>query len=62
MTQGKDPSSILRTGFGFWESKVLLTAVEFELFTVLGDKAMTGGRSERSFHCTRGAIGTSSTR
>ena len=43
MTTGKDPSSIMRTGFGFWESKVLLTAVEFELFTVLGDRSMSGG-------------------
>ncbi|MEQ9618742.1 MAG: methyltransferase [Deltaproteobacteria bacterium] len=42
MTNAKDPSSILSTGFGFWESKVLLTAVEFDLFTVLADKAMTG--------------------
>ena len=42
MAPGKDPSSIMRTGFGFWESKVLLTAVEFELFTVLGDRAVTG--------------------
>ncbi len=39
----KDPFSIMRTGFGFWESKVLLTAVEFGLFTELGDKSMTAG-------------------
>lgn len=37
-----DPSRILETGFGFWESKVLLTAVELEVFTVLGNRAMTG--------------------
>lgn len=37
----KDPFSIMRTGFGFWESKVLLTAVEFDLFTKLGDNSMT---------------------
>ncbi|MGN6732349.1 MAG: methyltransferase [Candidatus Binatia bacterium] len=37
-----DPSQILKTGFGFWESKVLLTAVELELFTVLSGKRMTG--------------------
>lgn len=42
----------MRTGFGFWESKVLLTAVEFELFTVLGDKAITGQeiREKLSLH------------
>lgn len=37
-----DPSRILQTGFGFWGSKVLLTAVELGVFTELGDKAMTG--------------------
>jgi len=31
-----DPSSILQTAFGFWSSKVLLTAVEFGLFSKLG--------------------------
>jgi len=36
-----DPSRIIQTGFGFWGSKVLLTAVKRELFTVLGDRAMT---------------------
>ena len=36
------PHKILDVGFGFWGSKVLLTAVEMELFTVLSDKAMTG--------------------
>lgn len=39
---GKDPASILKAGFGFWESKVLLTAVEFDVFTILGEKPMTG--------------------
>jgi hypothetical protein len=33
---------IMEVGFGFWPSKVLLTAVELGVFTVLGDKAMTG--------------------
>src|SRR5688572_6420148 len=32
-----DPSAILQTAFGFWSSKVLLTAVEMGLFTALGD-------------------------
>ena len=36
-----DPSHIMQTATAFWASKVLLTAVEFDLFTVLGDKAMT---------------------
>jgi predicted O-methyltransferase YrrM len=37
-----DPSRILNVGFGFWGSKVLLTAVDLELFTVLAEKKMTG--------------------
>lgn len=36
-----DPSHIMQTATAFWVSKTLLTAVEFELFTVLGDNAMT---------------------
>ncbi|PSB26507.1 methyltransferase [Stenomitos frigidus] len=37
-----DPSRILDVGFGFWSSKVLLTAVELKVFTTLSDRAMTG--------------------
>ena len=37
-----DPSPILQTAFGFWSSKVLLTAVEVEVFTKLGSQRMTG--------------------
>ena len=37
-----DPGSILHTAFAFWSSKVLLTAVEFGLFTVLDDRRITG--------------------
>ena len=37
-----DPSPILRTAFGFWNSKVLLTAVEMGLFTRLGQRSLTG--------------------
>ena len=36
------PEPILQTAFGFWSSKVLLTAVEFGVFTRLGDGRMTG--------------------
>jgi hypothetical protein len=41
-TQQLDPSPILQTAFAFWSSKVLLTAVEFGLFTKLADLRMTG--------------------
>ncbi len=44
MTQATEvltPTRILETGFAFWASKVLLTAVELEVFTVLSGKKMT---------------------
>ena len=37
-----NPSAILQTAFSFWSSKVLLTAVEFGLFTRLGGRRITG--------------------
>jgi hypothetical protein len=37
-----DPGAILQTAFAFWSSKVLLTAVEFALFTKLGKRRITG--------------------
>jgi hypothetical protein len=36
-----DPSHIMQTATAFWASKVLLTAVELDLFTTLGGGAMT---------------------
>ena len=37
-----DPSPILQTAFGFWQSKVLLTAVELGVFTKLAGRRLTG--------------------
>lgn len=37
-----DPAPILETAFAFWSSKVLLTAVQFDLFSKLGDRRVTG--------------------
>jgi hypothetical protein len=37
-----DPGRILQTAFAFWSSKVLLTAVEFAVFTRLGSGRMKG--------------------
>jgi hypothetical protein len=37
-----DPSQIMQVGMGFWPSKTLLSAVELEVFTQLGDDALTG--------------------
>ncbi len=42
MSAEPDPSPILQTAFGFWSSKVLLSAVEMGLFTVLRDRKLTG--------------------
>src|SRR5690349_13194172 len=42
MNSSLNPSSILQTAFGFWGSKVLLTAVEFGAFTKLAGRRLTG--------------------
>src|SRR6185503_19628280 len=42
-----DPSPILQTAFAFWNSKVLLTAVEMGVFTKLGDRRLTGAELGR---------------
>jgi hypothetical protein len=39
-----DVAPVLQTAFGFWSSKVLLTAVEMQLFTVLGQRRLTGAQ------------------
>ena len=41
MNEQLDPSRIMQTATAFWASKVLLTAVELDLFTTLGDGAMS---------------------
>src|SRR5215831_18932710 len=42
MSKTPDPSAILQTAFSFWSSKVLLTAVEFGVFTQLSNRKLTG--------------------
>lgn len=42
MNTTHDPSPILQTAFAFWSSKVLLTAVEFGVFTHLGSQKLSG--------------------
>jgi predicted O-methyltransferase YrrM len=39
-----DPGPVLQTAFAFWSSKVLLTAVEMEVFTRLGSRHLTGAQ------------------
>ncbi|MEW6777408.1 MAG: methyltransferase [Bdellovibrionota bacterium] len=41
MSSPLDPSQIIQIGFGFWPSKVLLSAVELELFTKLGSESLS---------------------
>ncbi|MDX2252054.1 MAG: methyltransferase [Nitrospira sp.] len=45
-----NPSSILGTAFGFWGSKVLLTAVEMGVFTTLGGRRLTGTELGKTLH------------
>src|SRR5215218_5500347 len=42
MQNGISPDHILQTGFGFWASKTLLSAVELGLFSLLADGPKTG--------------------
>jgi hypothetical protein len=44
MKNPPDPSRIMQTATAFWASKVLLTAVELDLFTALGDGSMTAAQ------------------
>src|SRR6266550_4630974 len=41
-TTSPTPDAILQTAFGFWNSKVLLTAVTFDLFSTLDHRRLTG--------------------
>jgi hypothetical protein len=50
-TTSPTPDAILQTAFGFWNSKVLLTAVTFDLFTALGQSRLTARRSARNLTC-----------
>ena len=50
MSTAPNPSSILQTAFGFWGSKVLLTAVELGLFTTLGERRLTGADLSKELH------------
>ena len=47
-----DPGPILQTAFSFWSSKVMLTAVEFGVFTALHGRKLTGSAlgEELSIH------------
>ena len=42
MSKTRDVSHILQVAFAFWSSKVLLTAVEMDLFSKLGGRSLNG--------------------
>lgn len=44
MNEPLDPSHIMQTATAFWASKVLLTAVELDLFTTLGDSEQSAAQ------------------
>jgi len=50
-TTSPTPDAILQTAFGFWNSKVLLTAVTFDLFSTLGSALAhkCGDRQETAY-------------
>jgi O-methyltransferase domain/Dimerisation domain len=49
-TPKPDHIPILQTAFSFWSSKVLLTAVEFDLFTGLRDRQLTAKELGEELH------------
>jgi len=49
------PEGIMQIGMGFWASKILLTAIKFELFTILGEKHSLSAAEIRQvlkLHCS----------
>lgn len=44
MTEQLNPGHIMQTASAFWASKVLLTGVELDLFSTLGDESMTASQ------------------
>jgi Dimerisation domain len=62
MSDTNNPSHILDVGFGFWSSKVLLTAVELEVFTALSGTKLTGEELGNKLGLHRAVFGTSSIR
>ncbi len=49
-----NPSKIMQIGMGFWASKAMLTAVKFELFTLLAGGSLSAKdiKEKLSLHCT----------
>ncbi|OQP61721.1 methyltransferase [Niastella vici] len=49
-----NPSKIMQVGMGYWASKVVLTAVKFELFTLLANEPSSGKKIKEKLgmHCS----------
>lgn len=49
-----NPSKIMQVGMGYWASKVVLTAVAFELFTLLANEPLSGKKIKEklALHCS----------
>lgn len=49
-----NPSGIMQVGMGFWASKVVLTAVKLELFTLLANEPLSGEniKEKLGLHCS----------
>jgi len=47
MTQ-RDPGRLIQIGSAFWPAKTLLSAVELDVFTTLGDKALTARQLQQA--------------
>jgi 2-polyprenyl-3-methyl-5-hydroxy-6-metoxy-1,4-benzoquinol methylase len=45
-TASTSPARIMEVGMAFWPAKVLLSAIELQLFTALGSKSLTGAELE----------------
>lgn len=45
-----NPSKIMQIGMGYWASKVLLTAVKFELFTLLARQSLSSKEIKQQLH------------
>ena len=52
----RDPAHIMEIATGFWRAKTLLSAVELDLFTLLGEGAMTGQEIQASLDLHARAI------
>ena len=55
-TTSPTPDAILQTAFGFWNSKVLLTAVTFDLFSTLGRRWFAGTEIGRKLDLHPGGV------